>query len=197
MRSSLACFVCPRSPASIVALCLCLAAGACVGEGARDGDEGEGGSADEGVDESGGEPGEPDAAALVDQALGYPDFERINAAPFASQHGLAASVNVWVPAQYADAYRAIDPDDAEATADFPAGAMIVKEHLDDMGEAVGVTIMVKAEAGYDPEHDDWWWGNADLEGNISDAGVVGYCVSCHEPRAAADWLFGVAPADQL
>lgn len=172
-------------PPAVLALALgLLVFAACDGDGSGD--------ADEGGDTTTG--GELDEAAIVSEALGYPSFERINADPYPSAHGAAASINVFVPSEYAAAYRALDPDDPDATASFPDGTLVVKEHLDGEGEPAGVTIMYKA-AGFDPDRNDWWWANASLDGTINDGGMVDYCIACHEPRADADWLFGV-PADQ-
>lgn len=159
--------------------------------GESDGDSETGSDSETGTDTDTG--GAVDEQAIVDMALGYADFERINQDAFASAHGLADTVNVWVPSAYAEAYRAIDPDDPEASAELPAEALIIKEHLDADAQPVGLTIMYKAE-GFDPERNDWWWANLDLDGTVNDGGMVDYCISCHEPRAQADWLFGV-PVD--
>ena len=145
--------------------------------------------------DSAGETGEPgvDADAVVADALNYASFEKINAVAAGSQHGLADTVNIWVPSEYAGLYRSIDPADPNASASFPAGALIIKEHLDANAEPVGMTIMYKGPAGYDAQNDDWWWGNASLDGVLNDQGAVGYCIGCHMPQAATDWVFGVAP----
>ena len=34
---------------------------------------------------------------------------------------------------------------------------------------------------------------ASIDGQLNDQGAVGYCITCHTPRAEADWVFGVAP----
>lgn len=155
------------------------------GDGSETEDTGDAG--DEGVD----------AEAVVSEALGYASFVQVNASSEASQHGLADTVNIWVPQAHEAAFRAIDPADAETPVEpFPAGTLIVKEHLDAEAAPVGMTIMFKGPEGYDPEHGDWWWGNANIDGTIVDQGAVDYCIACHTPRAHADWLFGLAPEDQ-
>ena len=150
-----------------------------------------------GESESGSETGDPsvDEAAVVASALDYTSFVRINQSAFASQHGLAKTVNVWVPAEHAVRYRELDPAASGPIEAFPAGALIVKEHLDAQASPIGLTIMFKAQPGFDPERADWWWGNAKLDGTLIDAGSVDYCIGCHGPRSENDWLFGIA-ADQ-
>ena len=168
-------------------------------QGDSEADDGSEADADSGADDDGTDTGEEpavDEQAVVEQALGYADFERINAEPLPSLHGLAELVNIWVPAELADDYRALDPEDDEQQASFPAGALIVKEHLDASGEPVGMTLMFKAEPGYDPERRDWWWGGAQLDGTLTASGRVDFCIGCHSPRSSADWLFGVASDDQ-
>lgn len=153
-----------------------------------------GGGGEDGAGETG--SASVDEDAIVTAALDYSSYEQIDAAAMASAHGLADTVHIWVPPDHAPAYRAVDPDDAEASAGFDPGTILVKEHLDAGGESVGLTVMYKGEPGYDPEHGDWWWGNLALDGTINDGGAVDYCIACHEPRADADWVFGVAPEDQ-
>ncbi|KIG13446.1 hypothetical protein DB30_08073 [Enhygromyxa salina] len=175
----------------MLALCCGLSLAACDGSG--DGETA--GEAETGTETEAGETGEPsvDAEAVAAAAIDYGSFEQINAVAAASQHGLADTVNIWVPSEYAGMYRSVDPGDPNATASFPAGALIVKEHLNANAEPVGLTIMFKGPAGYDAEHGDWWWANASLDGELNDQGAVGYCIGCHTPRADADWVFGVAP----
>jgi hypothetical protein len=177
-----------RSPSNFLALlALCCGPSLVACDGGGDGDS------ETGTDTS--DTGEPsvDADAVAAAAVDYPSFERINATAAASQHGLADTVNIWVPSEHAAMYRTIDPGDPNATASFPPGTLIVKEHLDDVAEPLGMTIMFKGPAGYDAAHGDWWFGNASIDGVLNDQGAVGYCITCHEPRADADWLFGVAP----
>lgn len=159
------------------------------------------GGGDEAETDNGGESetvGEAsiDEAAVVAQAIDYASFEAINA-PASSAHGLADTVVVWVPPAFAAEYRAVDPDDPDASAAFAPGTLFVKEHLDAEGAPAGMTIMYKGPAGYDPDSGDWWWAQAELDGTLNDAGAVGYCIACHSPRAGADWVFGIAADEQL
>ena len=156
------------------------------------GDEGEGSA---GESETVGEAG-IDEDAVVAQAVDYANFEQISA-PAPSAHGLADTVVVWVPPAFAAEYRAVDPDDADASAAFAPGTLFVKEHLDAEGTPAGMTIMYKGPEGYDPDNGDWWWAQADVDGTLNDAGAVGYCIACHSPREGADWVFGIPADEQL
>ncbi|NJK31444.1 MAG: cytochrome P460 family protein [Deltaproteobacteria bacterium] len=155
--------------------------------------------ADDGDDEVGDETGEPptiDEAAVVASALDYADgLTLINAAPFASAHEAGIDVNVFVDPVNVAAYAALDPNDP-GPADFPEGTLVVKEHLVE-GSATEITIMYKGPAGFDPEHRDWWWGVATLDGTVQASGAgVATCIGCHESVAESDYLYGVDPGNQ-
>lgn len=78
---------------------------------------------------------------------------------------------------------------------FPACAKIVKTHLDnaDTKDISAVTVMVKMPTGYDPEHNDWWWGMYDKTGQVAEmSGKVQVCIACHQPVADADFVFSKA-----
>ncbi|MBL8739450.1 MAG: cytochrome P460 family protein, partial [Myxococcales bacterium] len=99
------------------------------------------------------------------------------------------------------AYKAIDPDSADATADpFPEGAMIVKQNLDAAGEPTGAaTVMAKQAAGFNPDAGDWYWGRFEEDGSLAQGGVVDFCIDCHASNglSATDWVNGVPPGNQL
>lgn len=145
-----------------------------------------------------GETGEPsvDEDAIVAEAVNYASFEQISA-PTPSAHGLADTVVVWVPPEFAAEYRALDPEDPDDMASFAEGTLFVKEHLDSEGAPAGMTIMYKGPPGYNPDAGDWWWAQADIDGTLNDAGMVGYCMACHSPREGADWVFGIPADEQL
>ena len=147
-----------------------------------------------------------DGAMVVEQALGYTNFTKINAAATGSQHGLADTVNYWVPAEYAELYRTVAPDDPnQAAVTFPQGTLLVKEHLDSGGATTGLTLMYKAPVGFDPDHNDWWWGLAEFEdgmykGSLSQEGAASVCYGCHEGQPNAtltDFVVGVALTNRL
>ncbi|MEQ8965678.1 MAG: cytochrome P460 family protein [Azospirillaceae bacterium] len=64
-----------------------------------------------------------------------------------------------------------------------------------------VTVMVKREAGYDPDHQDWWWAkyNPDgtlqtnpngmaLAGRVAKGADVG-CIACHQAAPGGDYIY--------
>lgn len=83
-----------------------------------------------------------------------------------------------------------------ATGDtFPVCAKIVKTHLEDAESdtITAVTVMVKMPAGYDPEHNDWWWGMYDETGKVAEmSGKVQVCIACHQPASDVDYVFSKA-----
>ena len=78
---------------------------------------------------------------------------------------------------------------------FPTCAKIVKTHLEspDSKAISAITVMVKMPAGYDPDHQDWWWGMYDRTGQVAEmSGKVQVCIACHQPVADADYVFSKA-----
>ena len=75
---------------------------------------------------------------------------------------------------------------------FPVCAMIVKAHLSsqDSDVVTALTVMMKMPAGYDPDHNDWYWGMYDSTGKLAEmSGKVQACIMCHQPAASADYVF--------
>lgn len=181
-----------RSTQALALLSLvALAAPAC----ADDGGSGDGGTdtsatgASDGADESTGQA--PfDEAEVIEQAGQYATaLVQINDTPFASQHGLADTVNVFVDAANADLYRTLDPA-APADIDFPEGALVVKEHLDADGNPDGYLMMYQGPDGYAPDANDWFWARVDGTGATKETGAVAFCISCHAQAPAH--IIGVA-----
>lgn len=138
-----------------------------------------------------------DPDAVIAAAAAYEtDYVKINAEPFESQHGLADTVNVYVPPEHAELYRSIDPG-MRTDVGFPAGAVIVKEHLDASGANDGFLLMVKAAEGYDPEAADWWWARVDGAGMTQETGQVGFCIDCHAAVSPTGFVFGVPTDNRL
>lgn len=78
---------------------------------------------------------------------------------------------------------------------FPECAVIVKTHLDSQSSDTinAITVMVKMSPGYDPTHNDWWWGMYDRNGKVAEMkGKVQVCIDCHQPMAAEDYVFSKA-----
>jgi hypothetical protein len=75
---------------------------------------------------------------------------------------------------------------------FPICSKIVKEQLvNKNSETVSeITIMIKMPAGFDPEHNDWWWGLYDATGKSAMmSGKVPVCIACHQQQASEDYVF--------
>ncbi|MDP8223934.1 MAG: cytochrome P460 family protein [Candidatus Lernaella stagnicola] len=76
----------------------------------------------------------------------------------------------------------------------PVGAVSIKPF--EMGVKKGIAVMVKKEAGYDPENGDWYYEMRMPDGKIQEAmgkpmaGKIGMCIKCHAVAAAKDYLAG-------
>lgn len=136
-----------------------------------------------------------DEAAILTRVAAFrtEGFTRVTTDPAVSQH-MGQSVHVWVDDGALAAYRAIDPEDASASSDpFDEGTILVKEQLDNAGEVAVLTVMAKVQAGYNPDVGDWWFAQTNPEGVVNGtfSGKVGFCIGCHTPEAATDYVFGV------
>jgi hypothetical protein len=59
--------------------------------------------------------------------------------------------------------------------------------------------MYKKASGYDPTHDDWWYGRLNADGSPTDAAFVGtvdFCVGCHSGAATTDYAWGVSSSNK-
>lgn len=125
---------------------------------------------------------------LVDGNPAFTDYmtwTKVNLHPI---KGHEKSVNVYVNDQARDVYT------AAAGGVFPVCAMIVKSHLlsAESNTVTEITVMVKMPAGFDPEHNDWWWGLFDPSGKTATmSGKVPVCIACHQPAAKEDYVFSV------
>jgi hypothetical protein len=72
---------------------------------------------------------------------------------------------------------------------MPAGAIIVKENYEPDETLAAVTVMYKAEKGYDPDHNDWFWLKRLPDGKVAASGKVKSCIACHSQKADNDYLF--------
>ena len=58
-----------------------------------------------------------------------------------------------------------------------------------------ITVMVKREAGYDPDNQDWFWAMYMPDGSVGEmegmqmAGRVEMCTACHSAAPGGDYLF--------
>ncbi len=113
----------------------------------------------------------------------YASWTKINDKPIP---GHETYVNIYVDDSARDIYLAASGET------FPTCARIVKTHLAgaDSESVTAVTVMVKMPAGYDPAHNDWWWGMFDKDGVKAEmSGKVDVCIACHQPAANADYVF--------
>ncbi len=117
---------------------------------------------------------------------GYPGWKKVNPTPI---RGHEVWINIYVNELADDIYL------AASGRSFPVCAKIVKTHLQSKDSEIvtAVTVMVKMEAGYDSEHNDWWWGMYDGKGEVAEmSGKVQVCIDCHQPVAAEDFVFSKA-----
>jgi hypothetical protein len=76
----------------------------------------------------------------------------------------------------------------------PIGTVAIKP-FDMVGDSQidGIAVMVKKEAGYDPEHSDWYYENRMPDGALAQdpaPGKIAMCISCHANATATDYLLG-------
>ena len=76
---------------------------------------------------------------------------------------------------------------------FPKGAVIIKRKFDansQNGTPILSTIMIKREAGYNPEAGDWEFAVVSGNGeNLEAKGKLGNCMGCHASRRETDFVF--------
>jgi hypothetical protein len=139
-------------------------------------------------------------AQMLGVAARFRTFTQVNANPYASTLG-AFNIDIYT-SQAARDYRRIHPETTGTGVTMPVGTVIVRNVLDAAGKVTKVTLMGKGPKGYDPSLGDWWFGVTDPAGVPLDdgagpqVGAMVECHSCHLPRAADDFLFGVPRADQ-
>lgn len=147
------------------------------------------------TEDSSGEPPAFDEAEVIAQAGMYAtELVQINEVAFASQHGLADTVNVFINPEAAELYRSLDPEDP-ADVVFPEGTVVVKEHLDPAGAFDGYLLMYRGPDEYEPEGGNWFWARVDGSLTTQETGAVGFCIGCHQPSPS--FLFGVPADNQL
>ena len=142
------------------------------------------GAAETHGDPCGGDPCGGDAAAGWSAWGGW---TKINATAFVSEGHRDTYVDVFVPATFVDAYR-------DRSAPAPVGMRVVKAQYSKTAADVvsGLTVMMKMEPGYDPEHGDWLYGVYDPAGTKAKMeGKLEMCIECHENDADRDYLVGV------
>lgn len=70
---------------------------------------------------------------------------------------------------------------------MPDGAILVKENFTPEGVLDATTIMYK-KAGYDSEHNDWFWAKVLADGTVDKEGQVEGCQTCHGAATDTDYV---------
>ncbi len=136
-------------------------------------------------------PAPPCVADTPGSFAGYADWAKVNPRPIM---GHELFVNIYVNDLAAEIYQ------SASGKPFPVCAVIVKTHLagKDSDTVSALAVMVKMPAGFDPEHNDWWWGLYDAKGkNAQMSGQVQVCIACHQPAAAADYVFSQKVLEEI
>lgn len=124
---------------------------------------------------------EPTSQELVAYAESYQTYQAINSELKPSNiHG--SQVKTFIDKTGIENYQ-------NKTFPYPEGTVSIKESFDSKGELNRLYIMKKIE-GYDPEHNDWYYGVMSPEGVASKSGRLSSCISCHEGAKDKDYLFG-------
>ena len=82
-----------------------------------------------------------------------------------------------------DAFNAL----AGEAGSFPNGSIIVKENYTPDGVLDATTVMYKV-AGYNPEHNDWFWAKVLADGTVEAEGQVEGCQACHSQEQNNDYI---------
>ena len=78
---------------------------------------------------------------------------------------------------------------------LPEGAVVVKENYTPDSTLAAVTVMYKAAAGYNPDHNDWFFskhlpdGSLDQMNGMALEGRLDGCQNCHGAQSANDYIF--------
>ena len=70
---------------------------------------------------------------------------------------------------------------------MPDGTILVKENFTPEGVLDATTIMYK-KAGYNPDHNDWFWAKVLADGTIDKEGQVEGCQTCHGAAQDSDYV---------
>ncbi len=75
----------------------------------------------------------------------------------------------------------------------PEGSVAIKAEYDADGNNFTTVVMIKREAGYDPDGNDWYYEVRNPDGSQADSpapGRVALCSGCHKDGADTDFLLG-------
>jgi hypothetical protein len=75
---------------------------------------------------------------------------------------------------------------------MPRGSVIVKENYGPDKKLAATTVMYKAEKGYNPDHNDWFFMKRLADGSVEASGRVDSCQACHS-SSQRDYLMTPLP----
>ena len=84
----------------------------------------------------------------------------------------------------------------DGNGDIPDRGIIIKENYNEVKELQALTVMYKVQ-GYDPQHDDWFWGYYKADGSIINEGKIDSCISCHDLAENRPYIWNDSPAVML
>ena len=138
-----------------------------------------------------------DDATPVSALDGYESWLKVNAQPITGDDTGTLGRNVHEGTTgFRDVY--VNPVgearvSGDASGEFPVGTILVKNSFEDAGGSPGdlanVTVMVKREAGFDPENGDWEYMVLTSTMRVRSQGVINNCVAFHSIVAANDYAF--------
>ena len=80
--------------------------------------------------------------------------------------------------------------------DIPDRGIIIKENYNEAKELQALTVMYRVQ-GYDPQHDDFFWGYYGADGSIINEGKIDSCISCHDLAKNRPYIWNDSPAVML
>ena len=83
---------------------------------------------------------------------------------------------------------------------FPVGSISYKPlfYNATKKEPSMIVVMKKMQKGYDPKHNDWWYGVYDVPGQKAYyKGRIKSCIKCHAQVAETDYLFSQTVMDKI
>ncbi len=75
----------------------------------------------------------------------------------------------------------------DGSSSMPDGAILVKENYTPEGVLAATTVMYK-KAGYNPDHNDWFWSKVLADGTVEKEGQVEGCQTCHGGAKDSDYV---------
>jgi hypothetical protein len=122
------------------------------------------------------------------------DFQLMNTEPFPSQVAQGSFINVWANEIARSVYEDIHVDGEPTGGHLAAGAIIVREILEEDGTRVKNTVLVQQPEGSDPANQDMWFSDTGPDGKLGTDDLSATCFTCHAERPNYAFLFGV-PTD--